>query len=303
MNKNLYHKPVLLFESIDALVVNRDGVYADFTFGGGGHSRELLNRLSNKAKLFAFDKDENAQENIINDPRFTFIRCDYRFAYNFLRYYNAIPLDGIIADLGLSSHHIDDSKRGFSFRFADAELDMRMDVNTKKNARFIINNYSLEQLVEIFNQYGEINNSFKLAKAIVAQREQSEILLSSDLLSIAEPFALKGRENQYYAKLFQALRIEVNDELLSLKELLLQLPEILKPSARAVFISYHSLEDRLVKNFFKTGNIEGKLNKDFYGKIISPWASSSSKVITPNENEIKDNNRARSAKLRIAIKN
>ncbi len=303
MNKNLYHKPVLLFESIDALVVNRDGVYADFTFGGGGHSRELLNRLSNKAKLFAFDKDENAQENIINDPRFTFIRCDYRFAYNFLRYYNAIPLDGIIADLGLSSHHIDDSKRGFSFRFADAELDMRMDVNTKKNARFIINNYSLEQLVEIFNQYGEINNSFKLAKAIVAQREQSEILLSSDLLSIAEPFALKGRENQYYAKLFQALRIEVNDELLSLKELLLQLPEILKPSARAVFISYHSLEDRLVKNLFKTGNIEGKLNKDFYGKIISPWASSSSKVITPNENEIKDNNRARSAKLRIAIKN
>lgn len=303
MNKNLYHKPVLLFESIDALVVNRDGVYADFTFGGGGHSRELLNRLSNKAKLFAFDKDENAQENIINDPRFTFIRCDYRFAYNFLRYYNAIPLDGIIADLGLSSHHIDDSKRGFSFRFADAELDMRMDVNTKKNARFIINNYSLEQLVEIFNQYGEINNSFKLAKAIVAQREQSEILLSSDLLSIAEPFAIKGRENQYYAKLFQALRIEVNDELLSLKELLLQLPEILKPSARAVFISYHSLEDRLVKNLFKTGNIEGKLNKDFYGKIISPWASSSSKVITPNENEIKDNNRARSAKLRIAIKN
>lgn len=303
MNKNLYHKPVLLFESIDALVVNRDGVYADFTFGGGGHSRELLNRLSNKAKLFAFDKDENAQENIINDPRFTFIRCDYRFAYNFLRYYNAIPLDGIIADLGLSSHHIDDSKRGFSFRFADAELDMRMDVNTKKNARFIINNYTLEQLVEIFNQYGEINNSFKLAKAIISQREQSEIILISDLLSIAEPFALKGRENQYYAKLFQALRIEVNDELLSLKELLLQLPEILKPSARAVFISYHSLEDRLVKNLFKTGNIEGKLNKDFYGKIISPWASSSSKVITPNENEIKDNNRARSAKLRIAIKN
>jgi len=304
MNKNLYHKPVLLFESIDALVVNRDGVYADFTFGGGGHSRELLNRLSNKAKLFAFDKDENAQENIINDPRFTFIRCDYRFAYNFLRYYNAIPLDGIIADLGLSSHHIDDSKRGFSFRFADAELDMRMDVNTKKNARFIINNYSLEQLVEIFNQYGEINNSFKLAKAIVAQREQSEILLSSDLLSIAEPFAIKGRENQYYAKLFQALRIEVNDELLSLKELLLQLPEILKPSARAVFISYHSLEDRVVKQIFKENSQKNKINKYSTCKannvpileILTP------KPIIPSETEILRNPRARSAKMRVAEK-
>ncbi len=298
----LYHRPVLLYESIKALNINPDGVYADFTFGGGSHSEEILKQLGKKGHLYAFDKDNDVVENTFNDSRFTFTRADYRFAYNFLRYYNSLPLDGIIADLGISSHHIDDYKRGFSFRFIDAELDMRMDINSSKTAAYILNNYAKEQLTEIFQNYGEIKYAGKIADTIINYRADKKIKKVSDLINIIEPYVPKNKKNQFYAKVFQALRIEVNDELASLKELLLQLPNLLKPSGRVVIISYHSLEDRLVKNYFKTGNFEGNLQKDFYGKIISPLIPVTTKPVIASEDEIRNNNKARSAKLRIAEK-
>ncbi|HRS53286.1 MAG TPA: 16S rRNA (cytosine(1402)-N(4))-methyltransferase RsmH [Bacteroidales bacterium] len=302
MTKITYHEPVLLSESINALQINPEGIYVDCTFGAGGYSSEILKNLNYKGRLIAFDKDEDALVNSIDDSRFTLIKTDYRFIINFLKLHHALPVDGIIADLGLSSHHIDTFERGFSFRFQDANLDMRMDKNNNITAAYILNNYSIENLNRIFKSYGEIKCAEKIANAVVENRKNKEIRIVSDLINIIKPFTKAKKENQFYAKVFQALRIEVNQELESLKLLLKQLPELLKPTGRALIITYHSLEDRLVKNFFKTGSLEGILKKDFYGNIISPWKYPPIKAIKPTEEEIKKNNRARSAKLRLAIK-
>ena len=302
MTKITYHEPVLLSESINALQINPEGIYVDCTFGAGGYSSEILKNLNYKGRLIAFDKDEDALVNSIDDSRFTLIKTDYRFIINFLKLHHALPVDGIIADLGLSSHHIDTFERGFSFRFQDANLDMRMDKNNNITAAYILNNYSIENLNRIFKSYGEIKCAEKIANAVVENRKNKEIRIVSDLINIIKPFTKAKKENQFYAKVFQALRIEVNQELESLKLLLKQLPELLKPTGRALIITYHSLEDRLVKNFFKTGSLEGILKKDFYGNIISPWKYPPIKAIKHTEKEIKKNNRARSAKLRLAIK-
>jgi len=296
-----YHNPVLLQESINALGIKAGGVYVDITYGGGGHSREILDKLDSNGHLYAFDKDDDALKNIIDDSRLTLIKSDFRYTYNFLRLHKAIPVDGIIGDLGVSSHQIDDAGRGFSYRF-NSDLDMRMDRNNAKTAYDIINGYNTEELKEIFAIYGELDNPGRLATQIMKHRLVAPVKNTEELLSILERTAPKGKENQFYSKVFQALRIEVNDELASLKYLLKIIPVILKPGGIAAIISYHSLEDRLVKNFFRAGNFTGETNKDFYGNILSPLQPVNKKAITASEEEISSNNRARSARLRIAIK-
>lgn len=296
-----YHTPALLSESIDGLNVCHSGVYVDVTFGGGGHSREILRRLDDNGRLIAFDQDEDAVRNTIDDKRFIFVRSNFRFLKNFLRYHQIEQVDGILADLGVSSHHFDDSARGFSFRF-EGELDMRMNRNTNKTAADILNEYSEEKLAELFFMYGELRNARKIASSVKAYRSAKKIEETKDLLSILASFAFRDREKKILAQAFQALRIEVNAEMEALKEMLTQALQVLKPGGRLSVISYHSLEDRLVKNFFRTGNFEGKLMKDFYGNIETPFTQINRKVIVPSEGEQLQNPRSRSAKLRIAEK-
>lgn len=298
---NIYHTPALLKESIDGLDIIPSGVYVDVTFGGGGHSREILKRLGEKGRLFAFDQDKDAIKNSIPDPRFTLIHGNFRFLKNFLRYYNIDSIDGLIADLGVSSHHFDESKRGFSFRFK-GDLDMRMNQNADTSAADILNEYSADMLSDMFFNYGELKNARKIAAAVVRFRELKKIEKTEEFLSIIEPFTRKDREKKILAQAFQALRIEVNKEMDTLAAMLKQSLQMLKPEGRLSVISYHSLEDRLVKNFFKTGNFEGRLDKDFFGNPLTPFQLINKKVIVPTEEEQLQNPRSRSAKLRIAKK-
>ena len=296
-----YHTPALLQESIEGLNIQPHGIYVDVTFGGGGHSREILNRLNDKGKLLAFDQDEDAAKNQINDKRFVFVRSNFRFLKNFLRYHNISAVDGILADLGVSSHHFDEASRGFSFKMS-GNLDMRMNRQTAKTAANILNEYPVEKLSDLFFFYGELKNARKIALAITDFRQSAVIESVADFLKIMQPFTPKEKENKTLAQAFQALRIEVNNELDALREMLLQGLQMLKPGGRFCVISYHSLEDRLVKNFFKSGNFEGKIEKDFFGNIQTPFQLVNRKIIIPSEEEQKNNPRSRSAKLRIAQK-
>lgn len=296
-----YHVPVLLRESIDGLDIKPDGVYVDVTFGGGGHSKEILQRLGKKGHLYSFDQDEDAEGNIPNDDRFTFVRSNFRYLRNWMRYYDVEQIDGLLADLGVSSHHFDDETRGFSFRF-DAPLDMRMNKRAGMTAADILNNYNEEQLADVLYIYGELKNARKIATTIVKARNEKAIGTTGDLLKITEELLPKTREKKEAAKLFQALRIEVNHEMDALKEMLNAACEVLKDGGRLSVITYHSLEDRIVKNFIKAGNAEGKVKQDFFGRVEAPFRQVGGKVITPSEEEQQQNPRSRSAKLRIAEK-
>jgi 16S rRNA (cytosine1402-N4)-methyltransferase len=294
-----YHNPVLLKTCIEGLNINPEGTYVDVTFGGGGHSKEILKHLTT-GKLYAFDQDEDAQENKIEDNRFELIKQNFKYLKNFLRMYNALPVDGIIADLGVSSHQFDDAGRGFSIRFDESKLDMRMDASLKQTAADILNSYEEDNLSSIFKMYGDIKNAKRLAYLIVNARTEKKIETVLDLKTTIDSCVKRGRENKYYAKVFQALRIEVNKELDALKELLMQCIDVLKPGGRLVVMSYHSLEDRLVKNIIRSGKFEGDVEKDFYGNPLKPFKQITRKPIIASEEEIKENNRARSVKLRIA---
>lgn len=298
--------PVLLHESIDGLSLKQDGIYVDVTFGGGGHSREILSRLHGEGHLYSFDQDADAEknacpENGIMPDNFTFVRSNFRYLKNWMRYYDVEGVDGLLADLGVSSHHFDDESRGFSFRF-DAPLDMRMNKRAGKTAADLLQEYSEEQLADVFYLYGEFRSSRRIAAAIVAARKQRTIVTTNDLLGVLEPLFKREREKKEMARLFQALRIEVNHEMDALKEMLLAATEVLKPGGRLSVITYHSLEDRLVKNVMKTGNPEGKVEQDFFGRVASPYRLVNNKVIVPTAEEQERNPRSRSAKLRIAEK-
>lgn len=293
-----YHIPVLLNESIEGLNINPEGTYVDVTYGGGGHSKEILKKLT-KGKLIAFDQDKDAVLNVINDQRLLFVNHNFRYLKNFLRYYNIGQVDGLFADLGVSSHHFDVAGRGFSYRF-DGELDMRMNQNSSITAKHVLNIYHEKQLYNIFKLYGEISNTLKLVNTIVNYRKTNEIKTINQFKEIISDCMPKNRENKYLSKVFQALRIEVNGEVDSLKDLLMQSGDVIKKDGRLVVITYHSIEDRLVKNYIKKGKFEGEVEKDFYGNFQVPFKAVNKKVIIPNENEIESNVRARSAKLRIA---
>ena len=296
-----YHVPVLLDESINGLNLHPDGVYIDVTFGGGGHSREILRRLPQGSRLFSFDQDADAERNIVDDDRFTFVRSNFRYLKNWMRYYEIDHIDGLLADLGVSSHHFDDESRGFSFRF-DAPLDMRMNKRADKTAADIVAEYDEEALADIFYLYGELKNSRRIASALVKARQQHAIATTQDFLHVVEPFFKREREKKDMARLFQALRIEVNHEMEALKEMLAAATQLLAPGGRLSVITYHSLEDRIVKNVMKTGNAEGKMIQDFYGRIETPYRLVNNKVIVPIDEEQQRNPRSRSAKLRIAEK-
>lgn len=296
----IYHNPILLHQAIDGLNIHERGVYIDMTFGGGGYSMEMLRRAKD-IKVVAFDIDTDALTNQPNDERLTLIHSNFRFFDHFLKYLNLFNVDGIVADLGVSSHQFDTAERGFSFRFYDSLLDLRMNKESHKTAAQILQTYNEEKLKYIFYHYGEVENASKLSKEIVNQRNEKKIERISDFLSIIKPFIPKGKEHKYLAKVFQALRIEVNEELEALKEMLIKSVKFLKPQGRISIVSYHSLEDGLVKNFFKSGNFEGNIEKDFKGNPINvPLVQIHKKAIRPDIHEIKNNNRARSAKLRIA---
>ncbi len=299
--EKIYHIPVLLNESIEGMNLQPKGVYADMTFGGGGHSKEILRRIDGDSRLFSFDQDEDAERNIVNDKRFTFVRSNFRYLHNFLRYYGVEQTDAILADLGVSSHHFDDSERGFSFRF-DGKLDMRMNKRAGITAADIVNTYEEDKLANIFYLYGELKNSRKLAAVLAKARTQKKIETIGDFLEIVKPLFGREREKKELAKVFQALRIEVNQEMEALKEMLYAATESLRPGGRLVIITYHSLEDRMVKNLIKTGNVEGKMEQDFYGNIQTPLRAVNNKVIVPSDEEMNINPRSRSAKLRIAEK-
>ena len=296
-----YHVPVLLQESIDGLDIKPDGVYVDVTFGGGGHSREILCRLGKNGHLYSFDQDEDAEKNVIDDDRLTFVRSNFRYIRNWMRYYGVDQIDGLLADLGVSSHHFDDETRGFSFRF-EAPLDMRMNKRAGATAADILNSYDEEQLADVFYIYGELKNARKIAAAIAKARKEKPIVTTGDLMQATEPLLQSGREKKDAAKLFQALRIEVNHEMDALKEMLNGAEETLREGGRLSVITYHSLEDRIVKNFMKAGNAEGKVRQDFFGRIEAPLRQVNNKVIVPNDDEQQRNPRSRSAKLRIAEK-
>lgn len=295
-----YHNPVLLNESVDGLNINPGGIYVDVTFGGGGHSKEILSRLNEKGKLLAFDQDKDAEQNTLNDERFTLIRQNFRFIKRYLKFYGIQKVDGVLADLGVSSHQFDSEERGFSTRF-DGELDMRMDQAGTLSGYKVINQYEEEKLSEILFMYGELRNARAIAKKIVTARETQPIKTSFELKKIVSEFVPKAKEHKVLAQIFQAVRIEVNSEMEALKEFLLQLPEIVNTSGRISIISYHSLEDRLVKRFIQNGCFEGEPEKDFFGNTKVPFKKVGG-LITPGLQEIKNNNRARSAKLRIATK-
>lgn len=300
-NDNVYHIPVLLEETIAGLNINPDGIYVDVTFGGGGHSKEILKRLSPNGHLYSFDQDKDAEQNIVADNRFTFVRSNFRYLKNWMRYYDIEYIDGLLADLGVSSHHFDAQERGFSFRF-DGDLDMRMNQRGTKTAADIVNEYTEEQLANVFYLYGELKNSRKLAAAITRKRSERRIYTIGDFLEIIKPFFEREREKKEMAKVFQALRIEVNQEMDALKEMLLAASELLRPGGRLSVLTYHSLEDRIVKNFIKTGNAEGKMEKDFFGNINAPFKAVNNKIIMASTEEQEKNPRSRSAKLRIAEK-
>ena len=300
-NEETYHVPVLLKESVDGLDIVPNGIYVDVTFGGGGHSREILSRLGENGHLYSFDQDEDAEKNILNDNRFTFVRSNFRYLRNWMRYYGIEQIDGLLADLGVSSHHFDDETRGFSFRF-DAPLDMRMNKRSGVTAAEILNNYDEEQLANIFYIYGELKNARKIATTIIKARGEKVIETTGDLMQITENLFMRERVKKETAKLFQALRIEVNHEMEALKDMLLGAQEVLREGGRLSVITYHSLEDRIVKNIMKAGNVEGKVKQDFFGRTEAPFRQISNKVIIPNEEEQLCNPRSRSAKLRIAEK-
>lgn len=297
-----YHEPVLLKESVDGLNIRRGGVYLDLTYGGGGHSAEILGRLDENGCLLGFDQDEDAKANVPDDDRFVFVNHNFRFLRNFLRYYGHETADGILADLGVSSHEFDEAERGFSFRF-DAELDMRMNRRKGLTAAMVLNTYESEALLTVFKEYGEVENAKRLVDAIVKARAQKEIRTSEEFYQAIVSCIPKLKEKKYLAKVYQALRIEVNGELDALKEMMRQAMDVLKPGGRLVVITYHSLEDRIVKNFLKAGNAEGKVEKDLlYGRTSHNFELVNRKVIVPTEEEVERNPRARSAKLRIAEK-
>jgi len=298
MTNDEYHIPVLLRAAVDGLVQNSNGIYVDVTFGGGGHSKEILSRLKN-GKLIGFDQDLDAEQNSIEDDRFVFVAQNFEFLKNNLRMLRQTPVDGVLADLGVSSYQFNTPDRGFSYRF-DGKLDMRMNANSTIDAEKIINQYEEEDLVRIFKDYGELRESKRLARRIIDRRQIGRIQTINDLLEIVSGLVQRNKTNQFLSKIFQAIRIEVNEEIEVLKKLLEQGMEVIKPGGRFVIITYHSLEDRLVKNFFRSGNFKGVLEKDFYGNVLKPFNEINRKPIIPDENELKSNNRARSAKLRIA---
>ena len=298
---NEYHKPVLLTESVDGLDIRPGGIYVDVTFGGGGHSREILSRMDPTAHLYSFDQDADAERNIVDDDRFTFVRSNFRYLKNWMRYYGVDHIDGLLADLGVSSHHFDDETRGFSFRF-DAPIDMRMNKRAGKTAADILNDYDEGRLSDLFFIYGELKNSRRLAAAIVKARAEKAIRTTSDLIAVTEPFMPKERQKKDMAKMFQALRIEVNREMEALKETLTAAVELLAPGGRLSVITYHSLEDRMVKNVMKTGNVEGRVEKDFFGRSSAAIRQTQGKPVVPSAEEQHDNPRSRSAKLRVAVK-
>ncbi len=298
-----YHVPVLLKESVDGLNIEEGGVFVDVTFGGGGHSREVYSRLDEKGHLYSFDQDADAEKNAegFDEGKFTFVRSNFRFLKNFLKYYGVEQIDGLLADLGVSSHHFDDSERGFSFRF-EGKLDMRMNQRAGNTAADVVNGYDEKQLADIFYLYGELKQSRKIAAAIVKARAQKKIETIGDFMEVVKPFFKSEREKKEMAKVFQALRIEVNHEMDALREMLNAATEMLRPGGRLVVITYHSLEDRIVKNLMKTGNVEGKEDKDFFGRVNTPFRLVNRQVIMPSEEEMAVNPRSRSAKLRIAEK-
>lgn len=298
----VYHIPVLLKESVDGLDINPNGVYVDVTFGGGGHSREILSRLGDNGHLFSFDQDADAENNIVDDPRFTFVHSNFRWLSNWMRYYDIEHIDGLLADLGVSSHHFDDAERGFSFRY-DAPLDMRMNREGGKTAADIVNDDTEEHLADIFYLYGELRRSRQIAAAIVKARQRKPILTTQDFLQVVDPLFRREKEKKDMARLFQALRIEVNHEMQALSEMLTSATRLLAKGGRLSVITYHSLEDRMVKNIMKSGNVNGKVEEDpVYGRKASPYNLVNNKVIVPSDEEVERNPRSRSAKLRIAEK-
>lgn len=300
-NENVYHKPVLLTESVDGLDIKPGGVYVDATFGGGGHSREILRRMDPTARLFSFDQDADAERNIVDDKRFCFVRSNFRYLKNWMRYYGIDHIDGLLADLGVSSHHFDDETRGFSFRF-DAPIDMRMNKRAGRTAADILNEYDEEKLADVFYVYGELKNARRLAAAVVKARTERPIATTTDLLNAIEQLMPKERQKKDMAKVFQALRIEVNREMEALKEMLASAVELLGEGGRLSVITYHSLEDRMVKNVMKSGNVEGRVEKDFFGKSSAAMAPLQGKPTVPSAEEQQDNPRSRSAKLRVGVK-
>ena len=296
----MYHQPALLHESIEGLSINPSGIYADLTFGGGGHSREILEKLNDDGRLIAFDQDEDSLQNALDDERFTLVNENFRYLKNFLRLHKAFPLDGILADLGISSHQIDTPERGFATRF-EGPLDMRMGLSQGTTAAQMVNTYSEEKLREVFKLYGELSNARQLASAIV-QARTSPITTTTELKESIKSCLPSNYENKILAQIFQSIRIEINDEMGALQAMLKQCADVLKPGGRLVVISYHSLEDRLVKNYMRSGNVDGMLEKDFYGNIIAPLKPVTRKPVTPGSAELATNPRSRSAKLRIAQK-
>lgn len=296
-----YHNPVMLHESVDGLDIKEDGIYVDVTYGGGGHSKEILKRLGEKGRLIAFDQDADVEGNVVKDERLVMVPQNFRYLKNYLKMYGIPQIDGLLADLGVSSHQFDVGERGFSIRF-DGPLDMRMSKSNLVTAAKVVNEYSEEDLVRLFREYGEINNAKKLVFEIVSKRMGSKFKTTTDLIEVAEKLVPGKMKNKYLAQVFQALRIEVNSELEVLKDLLVQSKGVLKPSGRLVVITYHSLEDRLVKNFLKKGSFSGELEKDFFGNQLVDFKLITRKPVTPSNEELKLNNRARSAKLRIAEK-
>ena len=301
MSELVYHIPALLTPCIEGLNVKSDGVYADVTFGAGGHSRAIVKRLGENGRLYGFDQDKDAIANAIDDPKFTFVYSNFSYISNFMRYYGENGIDGIMADLGVSFHHFDECDRGFSVRF-NGKLDMRMNQNAERDAQWIVANYSEEQLAQILYLYGELKSSRRIAAAIVKARQSKPITTTGELIDVITPCLNPRQEKKEAILVFQALRIEVNNEIEVLKSLLQQSLKVLKPGGRFVVLTYHSLEDRLVKNFFKTGNIEGKMEKDFFGRSTSPFKLINNKVIVASPEEVERNPRSRSAKLRIAEK-
>ncbi len=301
MQSPVYHIPALLEECMDGLDIKPAGKYVDVTFGGGGHSREILKHLGAEGHLYSFDQDEDAQRNIVDDDRFTFVYSNFKYLKNFMRYHGVEGVDGILADLGVSFHHFDDSERGFSFRF-DAPLDMRMNKKARCTAADILATYDEKRLAQLFSLYGELRNAHRIAAAIVSMRDKGGVKTTGQLLEVVSPFINRKQEKKELAQLFQALRIEVNNEMDSLRSMLQQASDLLNPGGRLVVITYHSLEDRIVKNFIKTGNVEGVVEKDFFGRVNAPLRAVNNKVIVPTDEEVERNPRARSAKLRIAEK-
>lgn len=297
-----YHIPALLAETIDGLGIKPDGTYVDVTFGGGGHSRAILTHLDKNGRLYSFDQDMDAYANRIDDPRFTFIHGNFRFLSNFLRYYKVTEVDGILADLGVSFHHFDDGERGFSFRYGEGVLDMRMNRDDSLDARKVIAEYDVDALTRIFRLFGELKNARRIAEALVKARSTREIVTIADLLEIIKPFINPRQEKKELAQVFQALRMEVNHEVDALAGFLSQTLKVLKPGGRLAIITYHSIEDRMVKNFMRSGNIDGKVETDFFGRSQTPIRPVNNKVIVPTEEEVERNPRSRSAKLRVAEK-